>query len=145
LEKLILIETDIILALVSNEDKHHNEAVKLTDRFEGEIILSPYTLIELDLLIKSGLMVISDTEAFYSALNSLLEYRGIKILPPKPIYHAKAFDLRQKYRQITYFDSLHAGVGVAEGIELISYDRTYMSIAKLKYNYTTKYLELESH
>ncbi|MGQ9469821.1 MAG: type II toxin-antitoxin system VapC family toxin [Nitrososphaerales archaeon] len=140
MRRLILIETDIILALVSNEDKHHNEAIKLIDKFEREIVLSPYTLIELDLLIKSRLILISDIKAFYSALNSLLEYRGIKILPPKPVYHAKAFDLRQKYRQMTYFDSLHAGVGITEGIELISYDRTYVEIAELKYNHPTKHL-----
>jgi len=140
LKRLILIETDIILALVSNEDKHHNEAIKLTDKFEREIILSPYTLIELDLIIKSGLILISDTKAFYSALESLLGYRGITILTPRPIYHAKAFELRQKYRQMTYFDSLHAGVGVTKGIELISYDRTYVNIAELKYNHPTKRL-----
>ncbi|MGQ9723380.1 MAG: hypothetical protein ACUVXA_18910 [Candidatus Jordarchaeum sp.] len=49
-----LIETDILLALTSPEDRHHIEAIKLLDKFIGEIQLSPYSLIELDLLLKSG-------------------------------------------------------------------------------------------
>ena len=110
-------------------------------RFGGEIISSPYSLIELDLLVKSDIITISDTEAFYSALNSLLKYRGIKTLSPKPTYHAKAFNLRKRYRRLTYFDSLHAGAAITEGLELISYDRIYANIDGLKYIPPTHYLE----
>ena len=48
----ILIETDILLALISPEDKHHVEIIKLLDNFVGELQLSPYSLMELDLLLK---------------------------------------------------------------------------------------------
>lgn len=130
-----------MLALISHTDKHHKEAALLIDKFGGEIYLSPYTLTELDLLIQSDLIAISSRGTFYSALSSLLEYRNVKILSPRPAYHAKAFDLRHRHKQLTYFDSLHAAVGITEEIELISYDRTYAGITGLKHRYPTKYSE----
>ncbi|MEX2751096.1 MAG: hypothetical protein Q6366_004330, partial [Candidatus Freyarchaeota archaeon] len=55
-----IVETDILLALISREDKHHTEVVKLLDKFAGEIQLSPYSLIELDLLLKSGEIIVAE-------------------------------------------------------------------------------------
>jgi len=131
---LVLVETDIILAMISEHDRHHNGVTELLDRTRG-IMLSPYSLAELDLIIKSGTVAISDIEAFYSALDSLLVYRRIEALPPKPAYHARGFDLRKRFRQLTYFDSLHAGVAITEGLLLISYDRIYAKIAGLEYRH----------
>ncbi|WP_309493152.1 PIN domain-containing protein [Candidatus Hecatella orcuttiae] len=137
---MILVETDVLLALVSKGDKHHGEAVRLLDMFEGETLLSPYALVELNLLIRSGEVAVREVGAFYTALGNLLEYRAVDLLPSKPLYHAKAYELRRRYKQLTYFDSLHAAASIVEEAGLVSYDRTYTNIANLKYNHPAKYV-----
>jgi len=125
---MMLIETDILLALVSVRDKHHMEVLKLIDRLEGRLVISPYSLIERDLMIRSGRILISDIPAFYQAISTFLNYRRIRRISPKPIYHAEAYRLRQKYRGLAYFDSLHAAVSITEKLEHISYDNVYEKI-----------------
>jgi len=135
-----LIETDILLALVSVRDKHHMEALKLIDKLEGKLVLSPYSLIELDLIIRSGRMLISDISAFYQAMSTFLNYRRIGRISPKPIYHAEAYRLRQKYGELAYFDSLHAAVSVTEKLEHISYDDVYERIEEVNYVHPSRYI-----
>ncbi len=127
----ILIETDILLALISPEDKHHVEIIKLLDNFVGELQLSPYSLMELDLLLKSGEIVITEIKTFYTMLSKVLRYRQIDLLLIKPTYHGEAWELREKYRGLTYFDGLHAAVGIIENLELLSYDKEYAKVKEL--------------
>lgn len=137
---MMLIETDILLALISVKDKHHIEALKLIDKLEGKLILSPYSLIELDLIIRSGKVLISDVSAFYQAISTFLDYRRMRKIPPKPIYHAEAHKLRQKYGELTYFDSLHAAVSMTEKLEHISYDNVYERIKEVNYFHPSRYI-----
>jgi len=58
----------------------------------------------------------------------------------KPEYHHEAFKLREKYELLTYFDSLHAAVGIVENLEMVSYDRAYVKLTELKYNHPSKYV-----
>ena len=50
---MALIETDFLLALASKDDVHHNEIIKLIKLIKP-LKLSPYSLMELDLIILSG-------------------------------------------------------------------------------------------
>nr|MDO8082057.1 PIN domain-containing protein [Candidatus Freyarchaeota archaeon] len=134
-----LIETDILLALISPEDKHHAEVITLLDKFAGEIQLSPYSLIELDLLLKSREVIIAETKTFYALIDKVLKYRQIGLSSIKPAYHGEAWELREKYKELTYFDSLHAAVGVMENLELLSYDKEYAKIERLTYTHPNKY------
>lgn len=136
----ILIETDILLALISPEDKHHAEATGLLDKFLGDSRLSPYSLIELNLLLRSGEIVVKEVKTFYNTLSELFKYREIGLLSVKPVYHGEAHELRRKYGELTYFDSLHAAVGMTENIELVSYDKKYAIIRELEYNHPNKYI-----
>jgi len=135
----VLIETDILLALISPGDRHHSDAVRLLDKLLGEVKISPYSFIELNLLLKSKNIIVREVMAFYKALSDLLNYRAIRTLPIKPEYHSEAFRLREKYEFLTYFDSLHAAVGIVENLEIISYDREYAKITELKYSHPDKY------
>ncbi|MBS7251513.1 MAG: PIN domain-containing protein [Candidatus Freyarchaeota archaeon] len=135
-----IVETDILLALISREDKHHTEVVKLLDKFAGEIQLSPYSLIELDLLLKSEEIIVAESKTFYSLVGKVLKYRQIGLSEIKPEYHGKAWELREKNKELTYFDSLHAAVGLMENLELVSYDKEYTKIEGLKYSPPNKYL-----
>ena len=93
----VLIETDILLALISREDKHHADAVTLLDGVLGGSRLSPYALIELDLLLRSGEIIVREVMSFYTALSTFFKYRNIALLSAKPVYHGEAHELREKY------------------------------------------------
>jgi len=134
-----LIETDILLALISTEDKHHAEVINLLDKLPRDIKISPYSLIELDLLLRSGEIIVKEVTTFYDALGALFEYREIGTFSTKPKYHCEAFGLRKKYANLTYFDSLHAAVGMVENLELVSYDKEYGKVTELKHSYPDKY------
>lgn len=51
---MVIVETDFIIALSSPSDAHHSEAVRVLRRNIGGLRLSPYALVEFDLLVKAG-------------------------------------------------------------------------------------------
>ena len=114
--------------------------MKVIEKLEGNIILSPYSLMELDLIIRSGKILVSNIFSFHRSLPTLLDYRRVKLIPPKPSYHAEAYKLRQKYKELTYFDSLHAAVSVTEKLEHVSYDHVYEGVKEVNYVHPSKYL-----
>ncbi|MBS7637678.1 PIN domain-containing protein [Candidatus Bathyarchaeota archaeon] len=131
------------MALISHEDIHHNDAVGLIDGLHGEAWASPYSLMELDLLLKSGKIIVRDVLAFYDALGELLKYRELDMHPIKPEYHREAFRLRGENKTLTYFDSLHAAVAIVEDLELVSYDSIYSKIQGLKYSHPKNYIGIK--
>lgn len=61
----MLIETDFLLSLISLEDKNYARTVNIVESFAGKLKLSPYSLIELDTLLKSKKIAVRDDVAFY--------------------------------------------------------------------------------
>ncbi|RLF18430.1 MAG: hypothetical protein DRZ82_08210 [Thermoprotei archaeon] len=135
---MVVIETDMIVALASESDKHHHEARTLLRKLSN-IKLSPYSLIELDLLLASGNIVVK-AKLFYEALKSVLAYYNISVLKPDPLHFAVAWNFRKKYG-LTFFDSLHAAVAVRENDMLVSFDRKYSIVKELKYVHPLSLLE----
>ena len=78
-------------------------------------------------------LIVKDIIAFYDILSEL-KYRRIGTFSTRPEYHREAFKLREKYKFLTYFDSLHAAVGMIENLEMVSYDGRYAEIIELKYS-----------
>ncbi|RLF23450.1 MAG: hypothetical protein DRN15_06415 [Thermoprotei archaeon] len=129
----MLVETDMLIAAMDPEDPGHSIARKILA--EHRIALSPYALIEMDLLIKSGVIVVKDYIMFWRKLNSALEQYKIRIVKPRPLHFAKAHKLRTQHG-LTYFDSLHAAVALVEDLELVSFDeKAYSTIVGLKYRH----------
>jgi len=128
---LFLIETDVVLAVSSIGDLHHAEAVRLLEVFRGRLMLSPFTLVEGDLLVRSGRFKVKSLSNFHEALENLLDLYEVRVLAPRPRHHAVAEELRGRVPELTYFDSLHASVALVEGAELISYDTVYAHVAGL--------------
>ena len=91
----MLLETDMILALIKPYDNHHNEALEFFEKYRGNIYLSPYTLIELDLLIKSKILRISDPILFFKILKDILEYYGVSIIRCRIEHFVEALRLRK--------------------------------------------------
>jgi len=125
-----MIETDMLIALASKSDKHHNKAKNLLRKMKT-VKLSPYSLIELDFLISSKSLIVKLPD-FYDALRDTFAYYGILILASQPNHFAKAWLFRKKYG-LTFFDSLHAATAVEENEVLISFDKKYGNIKELKY------------
>lgn len=48
-----MVELDFLIAHVRSEDKHHGEVMEILEKRKRSLILSPYSLIELDLLVWS--------------------------------------------------------------------------------------------
>jgi len=103
----MLVETDILLALISSEDRYYSEVARLLDRFLGETKISPYSLTELDLLLGSKEIIVKEVKTFYETLSDLLQYREMGLLPTRPEYRGEAHELRGRYERLGYFDSLH--------------------------------------
>lgn len=123
-----------LLALISMSDRHHDEAKKLLESVDGELYLSPYSLTELDLLVRAKEIIFTEAKAFYTSLSDLLDYYDVGLLRPKPAYHGEAYELRSRYSALTYFGSLHAAVGIIEGLRLVSYDQEYEKVKTLNYS-----------
>ena len=136
--KTPLVETDVLVAAIDPEDPHHSEASTVTSY--GNLALTPYNLLELDLLLKSGRIEVLDYEEFWHKISDLITFYRIKILSPNPIYHAEAARLRALYN-LSYFDSLHAATAIVENTSLISYDKkAYSKIRGLRYVHPKQFI-----
>lgn len=127
---MVVVETDYILALSSPADERHNEAVRILRRRAGELKLSPYTLIELDLLIRSGRIEVIMPD-YYVGLSQLLKFYNIKVVEPDPEHLPIAWRLRSEHG-LSYFDSLHAAVAIATRDAIASYDEAYRRVKGLR-------------
>ena len=126
----MIIETDLILAVASRTDRHHEEAAAVI-RNVRPLRLSPYAIIELDLLMLSGRFR-ADAIGFHAALERMLSYYNIDVVRPSPRHAALGWELRSKYG-LTYFDSLHAAVALTKGEPIVSYDAIYSKVRSLSY------------
>jgi len=129
---MAMIETDVLLACMNPQDRHHEEAVKLITSLAGKLMLSPFSLIELDMLIRSGRIQVLDYHEFASALSDLLSLYDIRVLPDGPDIHELAWTLRNVHG-LSFFDSPHASTAMAKGLMLYSYDRAYGRVEGLRW------------
>ena len=134
---MAIIETDILIALASKTDKHHNEVRMILNKLD-ETKLSPYSFTELDLLITSKALIVKLPD-FYNVLKAVFTYYGLSIIPSNPSHLARAWNLRRKYG-LTFFDSLHAAIALEEDEVLISFDKKYGKIEGLKYKHPSSTL-----
>lgn len=129
---MMAVELDFLIALARSGDRHHEEVLRIIEAYRESLILSPYSLIELDLLVWSNNFRVREPPRFFSLLAETLKYYGIRIAGVSPVHFAEAYKLRIKYK-LTFFDSLHAATSITEGLSLISYDRSYEKIEEVKY------------
>ena len=129
---LALVKADLILAAINIRDPKHREAENVFNKYLGKLTLSPYSLVEIDLLLKSGSIVTRDVYSFWDGIGKMLMHYRIFILQPKPKYHSLAYDVRLKH-SLSYFDSLHAAIAMCEKVPIISYDAMYKRVRNLTY------------
>jgi len=123
----LLIETDVLLAAMNPVDRANASARKVLNH-EG-LVLSPFSLLEVNLLTRAGKLEIRNFGDFSADLSALLEVSSIRILNDLPEYHSEAHRLESEFR-LTFFDSLHAAVSKVQREIIASYDRAYDRLEK---------------
>jgi len=98
---------------------------------ETDVPIVAYALVELDLLVRSDVIVVRDCAEFWRKIEELLRRLRVRVVGVRPLHFAKARELRRSYG-LTYFDSLHAAAAIVEGLELVSFDlRAYGAVRGL--------------
>ncbi len=125
----MLIETDVVLAALNRRDPLRPAALDVLN-IKG-LVLSPYSLLEINLLVRAGKMRVGDFGAFADELGAYLRAQEIAVLPDRPEYHATARSIGRRHN-LSFFDSLHAAAAIGEGGEIVSVDRAYDRIAGVR-------------
>lgn len=121
----MLIESDIILAAINPQDPFREIAKKII--VENKLLLSPYSSIEINLLVRAKKIRPSDFKKFMEQFDNLIRRFEISPLSDEPRYHGIASVLENKYN-LTFFDSLHASVALANKTPIVSFDASYDKI-----------------
>ncbi len=118
----LILETDTLLAGMIPD---HPYRTSVHNAFQRENIhLSPYTLIEINSIVRAGKLEIESLQSFTRLLARLLSTYDVEILPDSPRYHARAREIEVEY-DLSFFDSLHGATALLEGGEICSFDRAY--------------------
>ena len=115
----ILVETGFLLAL-NPRDRNHECAIKVLEeaRRPGTLLyVSPAAPIELSLLMRSrGLSDEEVSRALY-AMEAAIRRYTTPYYPPLELRHlAYAAELRRKYSELGFFDSIHAAIAILENL-----------------------------
>jgi predicted nucleic acid-binding protein len=125
----LLIETDILLAGLNPLDPLRPNSLKVLDELrDTDLLLSPYSLLELSLLERAGRFVIPNFGRFSGDLQDMFQAKKVRPLPDRIVYHSQGRALESKFK-LTFFDSLHAAVAKVEKETLVSFDRSYDKLA----------------
>jgi predicted nucleic acid-binding protein len=123
----LLFETDVLLAALNPKDPLNLPARRALG--QEALSLSPFTLLEVNLLARAGKLEISDFNGFAGDLSALLDASSIQTLSDRPEYHSEARRFESEFK-LTFFDSLHAAVSRVKKETLISFDRTYDKLSR---------------
>ena len=120
-----LVETGFLLAL-NPRDRNHGWALKLLE--EGrrglvELYISPAAPVEVSLILRSrGLSEEEVREALEAMEDAILLYTRPRYVQLSLVHVALAARFRSRHSELTFFDSLHAAVAVAEGLAYYDLD-----------------------
>ena len=107
----MLIGTDVLLAAVNPKDPNERAAMNVLNH--EALSLSPFSLLEVNLLARAGKLEIRNYGHFAGDLSALFASCSIRTLHDKPECHSEARRLESGFK-LTFFDSLHAAVSKVE-------------------------------
>jgi len=129
-----LIETDVLYALLNSSDAQHKAALRLFEQVkEGKLraSISSLSLLELELLIRSGDILIKGKKAseeeskeWFEDLCIALKLYNTSLEPIECEDITLSAELRFKYN-LSFFDSHYAAQALRRGFSLISADKAY--------------------
>ena len=127
----VLVETGFLLAL-NPRDVHHQWALSLLEESRGKakvLYISPASPVELSLILKSKGYSDESISRLLNAMFSIVGRYTRPRYPPMGLEHmAYAAELRAKYPQLTFFDSLHASVAILENLVYYDLDETVKGV-----------------
>jgi predicted nucleic acid-binding protein len=123
----LLFETDVLLAALNPNDPLSSEARKVMD--QDSLLLSPFSLLEVNLLARAGKLEILNFDDFARDLSALLDANSIRTLADRAEYHSQARRFESEFK-LTFFDSLHGAVSRVQNETIVSFDRTYDKLSK---------------
>ncbi len=123
----MLIESDIILTAINPQDPSREVAKRVI--VENKLLLSPYSPIEINLLVRAKKVRPINFKRFMEQLDSMIRRFEIKLLFDEPRYHGIASVLESKY-DLTFFDSLHASVALVNRTPIVSFDDSYDKVSE---------------
>ncbi|MGC9107638.1 MAG: type II toxin-antitoxin system VapC family toxin [Infirmifilum sp.] len=126
-----LLETGFLLAL-NPRDRNHEWATRVLNEAKKHkiiIFLSPASLIELSLILKSRGLTDPEISQVFDALNSLIK--------PKPSYPeltaetlSSAARLRTRYPELSFFDSIHAALTLENDLAYYDLDDVVLHVVE---------------
>ncbi len=138
-----IVETDLLYALLDDQDKHHQLAAKLFGKVRRLEIkpapqVSALSLVELEILLKSGLVQVRgraatdrDIVEYFKELCEGLKVYGMQISPVTCESVMLAASMRSKYN-LSYYDSHYAAQARTLDQQIISTDRAYDRVPEIK-------------
>lgn len=117
-----------MLAAINPNDPFNSPAKKVME--QDALLLSPFSLLELNLLARAGKLEIKNFGDFARDLNALLDASSIRTLNDRAEYHSEAHRLESEFK-LTFFDSLHGAVSRVQKETIVSFDRTYDKLSKV--------------
>jgi len=123
----LLFETDVLLAALNPKDPLNSPARKVIEH--DSLLLSPFSLLEVNLLARAGKLEILNFDDFARDLNALLDANSIRTLSDRAEYHSQARRFESEFN-LTFFDSLHGAVSNVQKETIVSFDRTYDKLGK---------------
>jgi predicted nucleic acid-binding protein len=139
--KIDLIETDILYALMDVHDAHHKTAIKVFDLVKKKkmnICVNPLSLLELDLLIRSGDILINgkkaseqETKLWFDDLCIALKQHSIILESIECEDFAISAQLRSEHN-LSFFDSHYAAYAKRTKSGILSMDKVYDLISEVE-------------
>ena len=123
----MIFETDVLLAALNPKDPLNSPARKVIE--QDALLLSPFSLLEVNLLARAGKLEILNFDDFARDLNALLDANSIRTLSDRAEYHSQARRFESEFN-LTFFDSLHGAVSKVQKETIVSFDRTYDKLSK---------------
>jgi len=74
-----------------------------------------------------------------SIVREFLRSSNIGEIPLKSEHIISGETLRMRYRELTYFDAIHAGVALIENMTIVSYDEIYSRLEEIKWRKITEF------
>mgnify|MGYP000371376306 CR=1 FL=1 len=126
-----LVETGFILAL-NPRDRHHKWAIKVLEevkRGEVELYISPVAPVELSLIMRARGHGDEDVCKVLKATESIVRRYSKPQYPQLGLGElAYAAELRMKYVELAFFDSIHAAVTIANDLTYYDLDEIIKSV-----------------
>ncbi|RLE61643.1 MAG: hypothetical protein DRN53_05325 [Thermoprotei archaeon] len=131
----ILVETGFLLAL-NPRDKHHEWALKVLEESKRRINvlhISPIAPIELSLIMKSKGYDNRSIVRVLKALHGAIRRYTRPYYPLLKLEHViYATELRMKYPELTFFDSIHTAIAVLDNLTYYDLDESIKSIIDIE-------------